>query len=80
MSDTVGAFDELGEQSLAVNPLDVGGTAEALYEGLTMPLAERRQRLAAARAIVRRNDVNRWISRQLEDLRRLVAVPSRRAS
>jgi trehalose 6-phosphate synthase len=80
MSDTVGAFDELGEQSLAINPLDIGGTAEALYQGLAMPLAERRERLAAARAIVRRHDVNRWISRQLEDLRRLVAVPSRRAS
>lgn len=80
ISETAGAHQELAEHCLTIDPLDIAGTAEVLYRGLMMPLAERRRRLAAAHADVRENDVNRWISRQLEDLRRLVALPSRRAS
>lgn len=51
LSQEAGAFEELGEDALAVNPYDVVDTARALHEALTMPAeerAERTKRLAAA--------------------------------
>lgn len=51
LSREAGAWEELGEDAVVVNPYDVTGTAEALHAGLTMPVeerAERTKRLAAA--------------------------------
>jgi trehalose 6-phosphate synthase len=51
LSREAGAYEELGEDAITVNPYDVCGTARALHEALTMPLderAERTKRLAAA--------------------------------
>ncbi|MET7701605.1 trehalose-6-phosphate synthase [Streptomyces sp. NPDC005485] len=51
LSREAGAYEELGEDALTVNPYDVIGTARALHEALTMPAgerAERTKRLAAA--------------------------------
>ncbi|MGH4029550.1 alpha,alpha-trehalose-phosphate synthase (UDP-forming) [Actinomycetota bacterium Odt1-20B] len=51
LSREAGAFAELGEDAVVVNPYDVTGTAGALHEALTMPVeerAERTKRLAAA--------------------------------
>jgi len=51
LSREAGAYEELGEDALTVNPYDVIGTARALHEALTMPVgerAERTKRLAAA--------------------------------
>jgi trehalose 6-phosphate synthase len=51
LSREAGAYEELGEDALVVNPYDVTGTASALHTALTMPLeerAERTKRLAAA--------------------------------
>ncbi|WP_210589014.1 trehalose-6-phosphate synthase [Streptomyces sp. GESEQ-35] len=51
LSREAGAYEELGEDAIVVNPYDVTGTAEALYEALTMPVGERGERtkrLAAA--------------------------------
>ncbi|GGX47064.1 alpha,alpha-trehalose-phosphate synthase (UDP-forming) [Streptomyces fructofermentans] len=51
LSREAGAYEELGDDALTVNPYDVSGTARALHRALTMPLderAERTKRLAAA--------------------------------
>lgn len=51
LSREAGAFEELGEDAIAVNPYDVVGTARALHEALSMEpeeRAERTKRLAAA--------------------------------
>ncbi|MGV9573826.1 trehalose-6-phosphate synthase, partial [Streptomyces nigra] len=51
LSREAGAFEELGEDALPVNPYDVIATAEALHEALSVPPAERAERskrLAAA--------------------------------
>ncbi|MEU3983044.1 trehalose-6-phosphate synthase [Streptomyces sp. NPDC026672] len=51
LSREAGAYEELGEDAITVNPYDVVGTAEALQRALTMPSgerAERTKRLAAA--------------------------------
>ncbi|UXY28335.1 alpha,alpha-trehalose-phosphate synthase (UDP-forming) [Streptomyces sp. HUAS TT20] len=51
LSREAGAYEELGEDAIAVNPYDIVGTAGALHQALTMPpeeRAERTKRLAAA--------------------------------
>ncbi len=75
LSENAGAHEELGEWALTVNPLDLVGQAEALYEALRLPAADRRRRAEAIRDHVRRHDVREWIAAQLADLD---AVPSGR--
>ncbi|MFF7937013.1 trehalose-6-phosphate synthase [Streptomyces sp. NPDC007940] len=51
LSREAGAYEELGDESIVVNPFDVEQTAAALHEALTTPAherAERAKRLAAA--------------------------------
>ncbi|QLI99786.1 trehalose-6-phosphate synthase [Streptomyces sp. NEAU-sy36] len=51
LSREAGAYAELGEDALVVNPYDITGTAQALHAALSMPdgeRAERSKRLAAA--------------------------------
>jgi trehalose 6-phosphate synthase len=68
LSENAGAHHELGRWALTVNPFDVAGQAEAIHRALTMPRAERRERLEAIRAHVRRYDIAFWIEAQLGDL------------
>ena len=70
LSENAGAHAELGEWALTVNPFDVAGQAQAIHEALTLPAAERRERLEAIRAHVREHDVAEWIEAQLGDLDR----------
>jgi trehalose 6-phosphate synthase len=76
LSENAGAHEELGEWSLTINPFDVGQTADALYNGLTMPHRARQQMGEGIRQVVRANDIGRWISLQIRDLRDLLAAPS----
>jgi trehalose 6-phosphate synthase len=51
LSREAGAYEELGDDAVTVNPYDIIATAEALHTALTMPAAERAdrcKRLAAA--------------------------------
>jgi trehalose 6-phosphate synthase len=68
LSENTGAHEELGEWALTVNPFDIGEQAEALYAALTMPPAERHERLAAIRGQVREHSIAAWIDAQLADL------------
>jgi trehalose 6-phosphate synthase len=79
LSENAGAHEELQPHVLSVNPFDIEATAESIYEGLTMSTEERRRRNEAARAVVRTNDISRWITRQVQDIRDLVATPGLRA-
>jgi trehalose 6-phosphate synthase len=71
LSENTGAYEELGGYAVTLHPFDIQQMAEALYAALTMPLDERRRRLAAAAEHVRAYDVGRWLTDQLDDLRRL---------
>ena len=71
------AHEELQAHVLSVNPFDVEATAAALYTGLTIGLSGRRRLNEGAREVVRSNDITRWISRQVQDIRDLVAAPVR---
>jgi len=76
LSENAGAHAELGEWALTVNPFDVEGQAEAIESALAMDAGERRGRLDAIRAHVRRHDLNRWTDTLLAALDR-VAAPAR---
>ena len=42
LSENAGAHEELGEWALTVNPFDLSGQADALYEALVMPAGRAR--------------------------------------
>ncbi len=79
LSENAGAHEELQPNVLSINPFDVEATADAIYQGLTMSAEERKKRNEAARDVVRANDISRWLTRQVQDIRDLVAVPGLRA-
>ncbi|MFI6420289.1 trehalose-6-phosphate synthase [Streptomyces sp. NPDC050842] len=69
LSREAGAYEELREDALTVNPFDVSETAEALHTALSMPpteRADRTERLAAAATAL---PPQRWFLNQLEALR-----------
>jgi trehalose 6-phosphate synthase len=66
LSENTGAYEELGEWALGVNPFDVAGQARALHEALSMAPAERRRRREAICDWVREHDIERWIGLQLD--------------
>jgi trehalose 6-phosphate synthase len=68
LSENTGAHEQLGDWALTVNPFDVAGQAEAIYEALVMPQEERRRRIGGIRRAVRQYDIARWIADQLADL------------
>lgn len=67
LSENAGSHEELGAWAVSVNPFDVSGQADALYEALTMERSERRRRIEAIRAHVRERDVVAWSDAQLAD-------------
>jgi len=73
LSREAGAYEELGEDAITVNPYDVTGTARALHEALGMQpgeRAERTKRLAAAATAL---PPAQWF---LDQLRELESGPS----
>ncbi|MDQ4070843.1 MAG: trehalose-6-phosphate synthase, partial [Actinomycetota bacterium] len=61
----------MGAFALTVNPFDIQQQADTLYRALTMDPDERRDRHAACEATVRGNDIDRWLTEQLADVRKL---------
>jgi trehalose 6-phosphate synthase len=59
LSCFAGAAQELGE-AVIVNPHDREGMAEAIVQGLDMPVGERQERWSAMMATLRRNDIDAW--------------------
>ncbi|RDG38584.1 alpha,alpha-trehalose-phosphate synthase (UDP-forming) [Streptomyces corynorhini] len=69
LSREAGAYEELGEDALVINPYDISATATALHDALSLPdgdRAERTKRLAAAATAL---PPQRWFLDQLEALR-----------
>src|SRR6266566_3031414 len=72
LSENAGTHEELGEWAITINPFDVDATAQALHRAMLMDPVERHARAEKMRAVVQQNDVARWISAQLQDIRDLV--------
>jgi trehalose-6-phosphate synthase len=66
LSQFAGASRELHE-ALIVNPYNTEQTANALYQAVTMPVAEQRERMRSLRRMVRDFNVYRWAGRMLLD-------------
>ncbi|HEV8571634.1 MAG TPA: trehalose-6-phosphate synthase [Actinomycetota bacterium] len=71
LSPNAGAFAELGDHALPVDPLDVAGTADVLDAALRMSPEERKRRAAALRRAAGARTPARWASSQLRRLGRL---------
>jgi trehalose 6-phosphate synthase len=74
LSENAGAHAELKDWALCVNPFDLQEQADAIYRGLTMHAAEKRERAEGIRSHVREHDIHRWIDAQLADLAALRPV------
>jgi trehalose 6-phosphate synthase len=72
LSENAGTHEELGEWALTINPFDVDATAQALHQALLMDPVERHARAERMRTVVEQNDLARWISAQLQDIRDLI--------
>jgi len=68
LSENAGAFPELRSHVLAINPFDVGATAEAIATVLDMDPEERRRRAGGTREAVVRNRLEDWVPNQVADL------------
>jgi len=79
LSENAGAHEELGEWAISINPFDVGATADALHAALHLPEATRRAHCESIRRWVRINDIGRWLSLQIRDLRDLVPLSGQAA-
>jgi trehalose 6-phosphate synthase/phosphatase len=69
LSEMAGAARELGE-ALQINPNHAREIAEALFDALTMPLAEQERRLRPMQERVRTYDATRWVTTFMAALRR----------
>ncbi|MCT4706003.1 alpha,alpha-trehalose-phosphate synthase [Enterobacteriaceae bacterium H16N7] len=73
LSKFAGAANEL-TSALIVNPYDRDDVAAALDRALTMPLAERISRHGEMLDVIRKNDINHWQERFVEDLKQVTPV------
>jgi trehalose 6-phosphate synthase len=73
LSENAGAHEELSEWALTINPFDIAGQADAIYDALEMSPGERGDRLAAIRAHIREHDLAEWVEGQLGALDAAVA-------
>jgi trehalose 6-phosphate synthase len=68
LSEGAGAVQQLGDHALIISPADVEGTADAIYQALTMSPGERRRRADNLRRTVESDDVAKWFREQLWDV------------
>lgn len=68
LSENAGAYEEIRDAVLGVNPFDLNETATKLYQALTMPPLERKVRAERLKEIVTKNDVLKWLYHQISDL------------
>jgi trehalose 6-phosphate synthase len=68
LSREAGAFEELGEDALTVNPYDIVATANALHQALTMPHTERADRTKRLTAAATALPPAQWFLDQLTAL------------
>ncbi|MGW5045502.1 alpha,alpha-trehalose-phosphate synthase (UDP-forming) [Streptomyces griseoluteus] len=69
LSREAGAYEELSEHAITVNPYDVVGTAEALHEALTLPNAARAERSKHLADAATALPPTKWFLDQLNALR-----------
>ncbi|MFF1307770.1 trehalose-6-phosphate synthase [Streptomyces sp. NPDC058307] len=71
LSREAGAYEELGDDAIVVNPYDIEQTAAALHEALTMPAHERAERAKRLTAAATALPPAQWFLDQLNALKAL---------
>lgn len=66
LSEFAGAAPQFENGALLVNPYDLIGVADAIYEAWAMPEEERRRRLKELRRVVAEQDIYWWVNSFLE--------------
>ncbi|MBD3170329.1 MAG: trehalose-6-phosphate synthase [candidate division Zixibacteria bacterium] len=66
LSEFAGTAAQLSIGALMVNPHDIDGVADAIYEAFKMPDSERRSRMHKLRRSVRRNNIFLWVDSFLQ--------------
>ena len=61
LSEFAGAAEQLSKGALIVNPYNLEGTADAIYQAFNMDLDERKKRMQLLQTEVKRNNVHRWV-------------------
>ena len=69
LSEFAGASEQLRGAALTVNPYDLDQTAEVIYRAFTMPIGERKTRMAKLRMDIKRADVHIWVRWFVESCR-----------
>lgn len=62
LSHEIGAFDELGEAALRVEPFDIAQTADVLHSALSMDVGERKARAARLRKLAAARTTSDWLA------------------
>jgi trehalose 6-phosphate synthase len=73
LSETAGVHEELGAYAVTVNPFDIQQQADAMVQALRMNPELRHALMSQAAAVVRQNDVERWLDRQMLDLGKVLS-------
>ncbi len=72
LSNTAGAFQQLGKFSIPISPTDTAETAAALYKALMMPLEERHLKATMASQSIERHNLNKWMTGQMSDINAVI--------
>jgi alpha,alpha-trehalose-phosphate synthase [UDP-forming] len=62
MSEYAGTVAQFHKHALIVNPYDIEGVADAIYQAFTMPGSLRRENMSKLRHIVRKSDIYWWVN------------------
>jgi trehalose-6-phosphate synthase len=65
-------YEEFKRWSICINPYDIRQTAESLEMALLMDDKSKSVLLNEAKAAIRRNDLNKWVSDQLRDIEAVI--------
>jgi trehalose 6-phosphate synthase len=65
LSREAGAWDELSDSTLGINPFDVTETADVLHQALSMSATERKARQQSLEASIRRRTAADWLADQI---------------
>ena len=65
LSERTGARQQLESGTIVISPCDVYATAEALFQALTMPEEERKEKSRRLKWLIEREDINQWFCSQL---------------
>ncbi len=75
LSEMAGVAKEMGE-SLIINPVDEEDMADSIYQALTMPIEEQKERIAFMKERIQRYDVFKWAGEFVKSLKKAENVQS----